>query len=340
MKKPATKKRLRSLLILLAWIVFAQVILINISAALYAHKLTHLKTPLPAGKVKKNSGNIFTKTWTLFSGPQFYNQPVKNLPSFNYTTDTLQTSNGTFIETWQAKVDSNKKGTIILFHGLMMNKSSVLDQAIEFLSFGFDVQLVDMRNHGNSGGSTTTFGYREAEEVKIAYDAVKKRGETNIFLWGISMGAVQIIKAVAEYDLAPKGILLEMPFLSLQSHLKGRARTLGFPEQPFAFLTSFWIGVERGFNGLGFEADEYANQISCPVLMHYGELDDLVLQEETEAIFASFPGINKKLVTYENIGHDSFLRLDPATWRRETALFLGVKDHFRMVTGVPMEVKP
>ena len=60
---------------------------------------------------------------------------------------------------------------------------------------------------------------------------------------------------------------------------------LGFPEQPFAWLTSFWIGVERGFNGWGFNTASYAKDIDCPVLMQYGEKDELVLQYETDAIY-------------------------------------------------------
>jgi hypothetical protein len=67
------------------------------------------------------------------------------------------------------------------------------------------------------------------------------------------LGAVEIVKAVADYHLKPSGIMIEVPFLSLQSHIEGRARTLGFPGQPFAFLTSFWIGAENGFNALGFK---------------------------------------------------------------------------------------
>ncbi len=92
----------------------------------------------------------------------------------------------------------------------------MLAEAYEFRYQGYNVLMVDFRAHGNSGGNTTTIGVREAEEVKLAYDYVSQMGEKKIILWGSSMGAVAIAKAVADYDIKPAGVILEMPFASLQ----------------------------------------------------------------------------------------------------------------------------
>jgi alpha-beta hydrolase superfamily lysophospholipase len=204
----------------------------------------------------------------------------------------------------------------------MGNKGLITGEAAVFRDFGYNVMMVDVRDHGNSGGNATTIGYKESEEVKLAYDHVAQMGEKNIFLWGASLGAVEIAKAISEYQLQPAGIIIEMPFLSLQSHLKGRARILGFPEQPFGFLTSFWIGVENGFSGLGFRTTEYVKNIHCPVLMQYGKKDELVLAHETDAIYAAISSADKKLVLYEDCGHGPMLQSDPVTWVKEVGEFL------------------
>jgi alpha-beta hydrolase superfamily lysophospholipase len=209
-----------------------------------------------------------------------------------------------------------------LFHGLTSNKGQLLDEAMAFRGWGFNTMLVDMRSHGKSGGKTTTIGFNESEEVKLAYDYLRQQGENNIFLWGTSMGAVAIMKAVAEDQLSPSGIILEMPFLSLRSHLKGRAHAVGFPEEPFAFLTTLWIGLERGFNGFGFKTTRYARKINCPVLQQYGEKDEFVIRSETDSIYNAISSTRKKLVLYDNAIHESFLRKDPETWKREVSLFL------------------
>lgn len=322
MKNKKASRILRTFIIWILWILLAQLILINISAALYAYKLTHLYTPTNETWTKPASKNIFAKTWRLFTGPKFYKQTLTGSPGFPFSTVILKTGNDISIEAWYSKTDSISKGTVILFHGLMGNKGLVLDEASAFRTFGYNIMMVDVRDHGNSGGNVTTIGYKESEEVKLAYDHIMQTGEKNVYLWGASLGAVEIIKAVSDYQLHPSGIIIEMPFLSLQSHLKGRARILGFPEQPFGFLTSFWIGIEQGFNGLGFKTTKYAKNVNCPVLMQYGEKDDLVLRNETDAIYNAIASTNKRLVTYDEAAHESFLKRDPATWKRELTEFL------------------
>ena len=322
MKNGKTKRRLRSVVSWILWVLLIQLVLINISAALYAYKLTHFYVANEETWKKPVSNNIFAKTWRLFSGPRFYRQYLNITPAFSYTNVTLKTAKDISIETWYSKVDTGSKGTVILFHGLMGNKGQMLDEGHEFRNWGYNILLVDVRGHGNSDGNITTIGYRESGEVKLVYDYIRQTGEKNIFLWGASMGAVEIIKAVSDYRLSPSGIIIEMPFLSLQSHLKGRARMLGFPEQPFAFLTTFWIGKERGFNGFGFKTNGYAKNISCPVLIQYGEKDELVIRSETDAIYQAIASTDKKLVVYENVAHESFLDKDPARWKREVNNFL------------------
>ena len=96
----------------------------------------------------------------------------------------------------------------------------------------------------------------------------------------------------------------------------------GFPEKPFGFLVTGWIGIERGFNAYKYQATTYAQKISCPVLMQWGALDPVVLKKETNTIFNALASARKKLVIYKGAGHESLLRNDPAEWRSEVEDFL------------------
>ncbi len=324
MSKQKPRSAFRKVLRWIAWVLLVQFILINISAALYAYKFTHLYSPeqRKIDIAKSTSRNIFIKTWKLFSGPRFYKEPEIATPAFKYTTVALKTKNNLPLEGWYGRVDSASKGTVLLFHNLTGNKAVILEQANEFLSWNYNVMLVDVRAHGNSGGFATTIGYNEAEEVKLAYEYVQQQGEKNIYLWGASLGAVEIIKAVADYDLQPKAMIAEMPFRSLQSHLRGRVRLAGFPEQPFSFLVTFWIGVEHGFNGYGFNSIKYAKEMTCPILLQYEGKDPLVNKKEVEDIYDALPATNKKLVLYEDAAHQFLLQKDPVRWKKEVGDFL------------------
>ena len=113
-----------------------------------------------------------------------------------------------------------------------------------------------------------------------------------------------------------------MPFGSLKKLLEGRARILGFPKEPFGTLVTFWSGIERGFNGFKHNTSRYAQKIKCPVLLQYGALDKLVTPGETNSIFEHILSPDKKLVIYENAGHELLLDKDPFKWRKEVSEFL------------------
>lgn len=324
MSKKNFSVKLSSALKWIGWVILVQFILINISAALYAHKYSHFYTDTTIA-TNFSKENVLQKTWRLITGPKFPKSTIFETPTFPFETIKLTTQNGNKIEAWFAGTDSVALGTVILFHGLSQSKATKLTEAYEFRYQGYNVMMVDFRAHGNSDGNKTTVGYREAEEVKLAYDYAIKEAGMPVFLWGSSMGAVAIPKAIADYDLKPAGVILEMPFASLQSHIRARVRSngfSGFPEKPFAFLVTFWTGIERGYKGFKFNTDQYAAKTNCPVLMQWGAKDNMVLQYETDNIYNALSSKNKKLVIYENADHESLLLNDPIKWRIEIEEFL------------------
>lgn len=309
----------------LFWILLAQFIIFNISASLYAYKFTKVYDPPKTESQSSKSKNIFAKTWRLFSGPLQRKSVEEEKPQFPYVTIKLQTYNGLQIDAWYAKPDSTSKGTVLLFHGLLSNKSILLDEATEFLNHGFSVFMVDYRAHGASDGHITTFGIKETEEVKLAWDYILGKGEKNIFIYGLSMGAVAVSKAIFDYNLKPAGVILEMPFLNIQSLIQAKARVQGFENyfvKPFSFFITFWMGIERGIKSFQLQTTKYVAGLTCPVLMQWGAKDIYVSEQETQTIFKAIGSAKKKLVVYESANHESLLRNDPQKWKGEVTSFL------------------
>jgi alpha-beta hydrolase superfamily lysophospholipase len=306
----------------LLWVFLFQLLLANISAAIYAYKLTHFYQNPPDWDVA-HPKNVFDKTWKLFQGPSFGKNTNEMPPDFPYQQLSLKRLDGLRIDAWYSPV-ANSKGTICLFHGLTSNKAYYLKEASVFRNYGFTVLLLDFYGHGRSDGMTTTIGYDEAEEVKLAYDYVKAKGEKNIYLFGGSMGAVAIARAVDVYKLNPSGIILEMPFDGLVDHLKARGRSFGFPENLFAIPVSCWMSLESSFPVFKHNTSNYAKNIHCPVLLEWGTADHLVTQKETEEIFDAIASKKKKLVVYENGIHSSLFSQDPLQWEKEMQAFLSL----------------
>jgi len=141
-------------------------------------------------------------------------------------------------------------------------------------------------------------------------------------LWGMSLGAVIITKAIGQYDLKPQKIILEMPFDRLQDHIRARARISGFPGEPFGFFVTFWTGLEQGYWGYGHKTSRYVKSINCPVLLQWGTSDDYVMKEEIERIFASISSPKKKLEIYAGAGHGPLVAGNRPQWDKSVTDFL------------------
>ena len=318
------KKTNTAIVRILKWIgrVFiAQLILLNISASFHAYRITHYYNDDKVRNQPSSQGKLFLRTWRLMTGKKLAKSLIQYYPGTPYDTIQLTTSKGLKLEAWYMKADF-AKGTVILFHGLNSNKGNVLGEAYEFLSLGYNAMLVDIRAHGNSEGIVNSIGYKESEEVKLAYDYVLKKGEKNIVLWGMSLGAVIISKAIWQYDLKPQKIILEMPFNRLQDHIEARARISGFPGEPFGFFVTFWTGLEQGYWGYGHNTTKYVRKIDCPVLLQWGNADEYVKKKETDKIFKAIRSTKKQLVIYEGVGHGPLLAANESLWQKSVTEFL------------------
>jgi alpha-beta hydrolase superfamily lysophospholipase len=317
-----SKQKLRQYFLWIVWILIIQIALANISAAIYAYKFTHFYNNTPAYQPSKN---IFVKTWKLFVGPRIYKFPLDTATPPGFEKVKLRTSNDLTIDGWYSNSDT-AKGCVIFFHGITANKAFMLKEAEQIKAWGYNVLLVDFRAHGNSEGSKSSFGVKETDEVEKAFSFAQSRGNKKIILYGSSLGSVAAMRSVAEKRITPAAIIADMPFGSLRNHLKARARVLGFPAEPFAFLVTLWMGIENGYNGFKHQTYDYAGKINCPILMQWGEKDIYVTDKEIKKIFENLKTPNKKLMVY-TANHESFLQHDPINWQKNVSAFLDGLPH-------------
>ena len=303
---------LRSVLILF--------LLISIITAFHAYKFTHFYDAGEVAIKKPDEKTGWDITKDILFGINAVKQPNSE-PDTAFENVTLTTGDGIKLQGWYIKTNSIAKGTVVMFHGHGSKKSSVLNESAGFRQLGYNTFLIDFRAHGNSGGNTSTIGYYESEDVKLAYDFIKDKGEKNIVLWGISMGAATITKAMNDYPLQPSRIILEMPFASILQAAEGRIKMMGLPGEPLAGFITFWGGVEHGFWAFNMKPSVFAKKITVPVLLQWGKNDPRVKQQETDEIFQNLGG-KKQLVVYETAGHESLCDKEHDKWMNAVSSFL------------------
>ena len=211
-----------------------------------------------------------------------------------------------------------------MFHGFSASKASLLPPAKALRGLGYDTFLVDFRGSGDSDGHATTIGYREADDVAAACEFARQRWpELPQVLYGRSMGAAAVLRALALGRSQPAAVILECPFDRLLATTKNRFRAAGLPSFPAAELLVFWGGLQHGYSGFEHNPVDYAAAVACPALFLHGEHDIRVSPAEAREVFDRLAG-KKTWKLVQGAGHENLSVARPDEWRSAVERFLGV----------------
>lgn len=245
--------------------------------------------------------------------------------SLEYEPRTID-MNGGYLEAWFVP-HAETKGLVLMFPGYAESKESLLPSASTLHAIGYSLLLVDFRGAGGSSGGETSLGVREAKDVarSVEYAHVQWPGQP-IVLYGMSMGAAAVMRAIVAEGVQVEAAILESPFNRLLSTVRSRFHSMGLPGTPGSELVVFWGSVQQGFNGFEHNPEEYAAAIECPTLVLHGDNDPRVTTDEVRSIYARLPG-TKQLAVIDGAGHESLAVYARDAWTREVAGFLqGVAD--------------
>jgi uncharacterized protein len=293
-------------------------VMMNGVAAFHAYRFSHFSGARVLKTHNPDQLNFFTKIGVLLKGVDNPRPLNDSLPKLKYEEIKLKGHDG-HLSCWLIP-KKNAKGTVILFHGYASNKSTLIPPAAIFDSSGYQTVLVDFMGCGASEGNRTTVGYYEAEDVLAAYKYFSAK-DSNIVLFGSSMGASAIMRAVSVYHIRPAKVILECPFGSMMYAVKNRFKLMGVPSFPMAYLLVFWGGVENGYPAFFMDCVSYAKDLKMPVLLMRGKEDKYVSEEETLSIYQNLPGPKTKF-EFNRTGHESYCLKDHNEWVTEIEKFL------------------
>ena len=294
--------------------------LLNVVVALHAWRFTHFTTD--AGPRTRNPEKLPTaaKIKLVLTGLQ--NPKPVNLapPAFPYEAVTFGSPNGQLVA-WYSPVPA-AHGTVILCHGYTSDKSLLRPEAAYFRQLGYAVLLFDFSGNGASEGYQTTIGYHEADDVAAAMRwAQARQPGAPVVLYGVSMGAVAILRAESELGLRPAASIVECPYGSMLQTARNRFVAMHLPPFPLANLLVWWGSVENGYWAFDLNAGEYARRVATPTLLLWGTADARVTQAETDTIFAHLAG-PKQRVDFAGSGHEPYWHKHPRQWQGTIKRFL------------------
>lgn len=201
-------------------------------------------------------------------------------------------------------------GTVVLLHGVRMDKRSSVRVALAICDAGYRAVLVDLPGHGESGGRYLTYGDREARDVSRLLDALQASGVQvgPLGAYGFSYGAAVAIDLAAS-DSRIRGVVAVSPFASLREVIRDYRRS--YLPAATSVVPDGWFqqAVDDAAWFIGFDADASApvkaiGESSVPTLLIHGDADTQVPLRHSQMLAREANG-RAKLVVLRGGTHDS-----------------------------------
>jgi uncharacterized protein len=230
------------------------------------------------------------------------------VPDAEYTSREFQfrSSDGVLISALQLSPSQPNGHVILICHGLAHDKLSGIRYVQYLLKDGYELVLMDFRNHGQSEGTITTYGYYERQDLLGTIRYVRDQGfRGRIGILGASMGASVALMTAADTDEI-SAMVLDSPFASLKKMCTAWAcKTTKFPElfvQLPVHLAYCWLFLMYRFWVPEIEPSVSARRLRCPVFLIHGGADQRIPSEHSREIFENVPG-EKDLWIAEDVDH-------------------------------------
>lgn len=222
---------------------------------------------------------------------------------------------------WHPAV-AGAKGMVLVLHGFAEPTS--LRGRIEALNQqGWNVASLDSRGHGRSGGVHTTFGGREAGDVRAWIDALAARlgPSPRVAAWGRSMGAAVVMRAAAE-DPRIAAVVLEAPYVDLEAAIATVLRRFHIP-LPRMFASLIARRAERlaGVSLTRPRPIDVAPRIPARALVVHGAEDALVPLADARRLAEALPG-PVALIDVPGAGHANVVSVGGDDLLQRIAAFL------------------
>jgi len=197
--------------------------------------------------------------------------------------------------------------TIILCHGYESSRGELLTLVSALQDHQYNVFVFDFAAHGSNAG-ITTFGYKEADELRSAIDVIARRNDVDparFGVWGYNLGAYAALRE-AEKDPRVRALALDSVYdLPKQMVKIGVERTGvgGFPLMVKSAQTTFeWLNY--GYKDDPPLSAKLKTLDSVPILFIQAS-DDPELGGITRNMFLKAPEPREQAI----IAHGNFVNL-------------------------------
>ncbi len=206
--------------------------------------------------------------------------------------------------------NGESKRAVVFCHGITWNLFGSIKYMMLFRELGFAGLVFDHRNHGESGGITTTFGKYEKYDLGVLVEWIRDRlgNDAIVGLHGESLGAAVTLQYLA-MDQDISFCVADCPFSDLLDLLKLRLKNdYRLPPFPLINLASFFSRLSTDFRFVEASPRRALEGVDTPILFVHGE-EDRYIPPEMSLEMAEQQRTTRRVFLAPEAGHaESFLK--------------------------------
>ena len=151
------------------------------------------------------------------------------------------------------EVKNNKESNIwvIAVHGYVNSAISMVPSCKQFLRFGYNVLMPNLRTHGKSEGKYIGMGWLDRLDLlKWIEYLIKEYGNIKIILYGISMGAATVMMTSGEkLPNNVKVVIEDCGYTSVWEEFSDKLKTLfHLPQFPTLYYANLITKLKAGYS--------------------------------------------------------------------------------------------
>ena len=213
------------------------------------------------------------------------------------------------------------KKYMILSHGYTDNRRGSLKYVKMYLELGFNCIVYDLRGHGENESTFTTYGIREAEDLKCLIEDTRKRYTDieKLGLHGESLGAattITCLKYKPEIDFAVADCGFSDIDNVLREGYKNAHATVFLVD-----LADFGAKLRYHYSLKEMRPIDSLDDNTTPILFLHGEEDNFILPKNSEDMSKRTKGY-MEYHTIPKAGHAESILTDPTLYKKYVEEYL------------------
>lgn len=228
------------------------------------------------------------------------------------------------LHSYEVKAKKESKVWVIAVHGYTDSAYFMVGAAKQFLNYGYNVLMPDLRAHGKSEGKYIGMGWLDRLDLMQWIDyLIATYGNIKIILYGISMGAATVMMASGErLPSNVRAIIEDCGYTSAWEEFAYELKTLfHMPTFPALYNANVITKIRARYSLKKASAIKQVAKSKTPTLFIHGDKDKFVPFYMLDKLYEAASCKKEKLVI-KNAGHAEAQAIEPERYWRCVRRFI------------------